>query len=119
MSTCTATWKCSRSVRLVSDFGKGEGTGLDVRDSRITNPRHASELFTCPRFTRWSFDWKMSGPRHGVLLSDRTLEHVARDAYRGGAANMCGGSAGYALGGPARSTAVPALRRVRCNMRSA
>ena len=31
----------------MSDFGKGEGTGLDVRDSRITNPRHASELFTC------------------------------------------------------------------------
>src|SRR6266536_1712548 len=22
-----------------------------------------------PRFTRWSFDWKISGPRHGVLLS--------------------------------------------------
>src|SRR6266516_4189192 len=47
-----------------------------------------------PRFTRWSFDWKTSGPRHCVLLSARTLEHVARDAYRGGAANMCGGSAG-------------------------
>src|SRR6266567_6788605 len=30
-------------VPACADFGKGEGTGLDVRDSRITNPRHASE----------------------------------------------------------------------------
>ena len=51
------------------------------------------------------------------LLGLLSMSHVMPTAAE---LQICAGVVrGYALGGPARSTAVPALSRVRCNMRSA